>query len=272
MNTSLILNIPHASTTIPQWIYDEVFLPQRTTTQQSFQPLDEKKRMLVNYELLMMTDWYTDELFDRGLFPAMKAPVSRLVRDTERYADDPHQALARMGPGLCYSTGFDLCPIKRFSEDHRRFVLENYYLPHHRRLEGQVDESLKVNDRALILDCHSFHPIPLPYEGTNSSRRPDICIGADDFHTPVWLRDLAAEHFRKLGYTVSINDPFAGSLVPLKHYRRDSRVLSVMVELNRQLYLKDGTNASNAHFHSLRRQILSLEKKLERCLGNRKIA
>ena len=34
-----------------------------------------------------------------------------------------------------------------------------------------------------------------------------------------------------------MNEPFAGALVPASRYHRDSRVMAVMVEVNRDLYL-----------------------------------
>ena len=41
--------------------------------------------------------------------------------------------------------------------------------------------------------------------------------------------------FKSTGYTVKVNEPFAGSIVPLK-YLNDNRVQSVMIELNRRIY------------------------------------
>ncbi len=268
ISESIILNIPHASTTIPNWIYDRIFLPQAPEEKEKglFQPLDAKKRMIIDYELLMMTDWYTDELFDQGLFPTSTATVSRLVCDTERFEDDSLETMSGIGMGLCYTTGFDMNPIKRYLPEHRQYILEHYYRPHHRRLQDLVDESLEKEGRAMILDCHSFYPIPLPYETHTRLPRPDICIGTDSFHTPTWLSDLAMEHFRSLGYTVALNDPFSGSIVPLKHYGRDSRVLSLMIELNRGLYLRPGTHERNAHFSLLRKQLLAFEHTIDRCL------
>jgi len=36
-----------------------------------------------------------------------------------------------------------------------------------------------------------------------------------------------------------VNEPFSGSYIPLRHFGRDSRVSSVMVELRRDTYLRD---------------------------------
>ena len=42
--------------------------------------------------------------------------------------------------------------------------------------------------------------------------------------------------FTARGYSVSINSPFSGTIVPLKHYLKDRRVSSIMIEVNRSLY------------------------------------
>ena len=36
-----------------------------------------------------------------------------------------------------------------------------------------------------------------------------------------------------------MNEPFAGSYIPLRHFGRDNRVSSVMVELRRDTYMRD---------------------------------
>ena len=42
--------------------------------------------------------------------------------------------------------------------------------------------------------------------------------------------------FEAFGYRVAIDSPFSGTIVPLKHYHKDKRVESVMIEVNRSLY------------------------------------
>ncbi len=43
----------------------------------------------------------------------------------------------------------------------------------------------------------------------------------------------------QLDWSVGINRPYAGTLVPTTFYGKDQRVLSVMIEVNRRLYLTD---------------------------------
>ena len=66
--------------------------------------------------------------------------------------------------------------------------------------------------------------------------RPDICIGTDAYHTSAELKNCLLKVFEAFGYRVAIDSPFSGSIVPLKHYHKDKRVASVMIEVNRSLY------------------------------------
>jgi N-formylglutamate deformylase len=40
---------------------------------------------------------------------------------------------------------------------------------------------------------------------------------------------------------MALNEPFKGTFVPLPFYRKDRRVLSVMIELKRSLYMDERT-------------------------------
>src|SRR5207247_4908351 len=69
--------------------------------------------------------------------------------------------------------------------------------------------------------------------------RPDICIGTDPLHTPDALRDIAVNAFTDAGWSVTVDRPFSGALVPQPYYRADRRVTALMVEVNRRLYMDE---------------------------------
>ena len=39
------------------------------------------------------------------------------------------------------------------------------------------------------------------------------------------------------GYSTARDQPFSGTIVPIKHHQKDQRVQSLMIEINRWLYL-----------------------------------
>jgi N-formylglutamate amidohydrolase len=108
-------------------------------------------------------------------------------------------------------------------------------------LADLVDDRLTATGCAVILDLHSFPRQALAYELHPRDARPVMCLGADDRHTPRWLLEAAREAFAPHG-SVAVNQPFRGTYVPLRHYGRDDRVSSLMLELRRDAYLQhDGT-------------------------------
>ena len=100
-----------------------------------------------------------------------------------------------------------------------------------------VDESLSANDHCLIIDGHSFPALLLTYEPEQTAFRPDFCLGTDDFHTPEELVAKVEKILESCGYSTARDQPFSGTIVPMKHYRKDHRVQSLMIEINRWLYL-----------------------------------
>ncbi len=90
--------------------------------------------------------------------------------------------------------------------------------------------------RCLVIDAHSFPRAPLAYEPDQRAARPGICLGTDAFHTPPALVARAAGLFRDEGFEVGIDRPFAGALVPASRWRRDSRVVALMIGVRRDLY------------------------------------
>jgi N-formylglutamate deformylase len=124
-------------------------------------------------------------------------------------------------------------------------------------LEKAVAAELAKDGRSLIVDCHSFPSIALPYELDQSADRPDICIGADCFHTPQLLIDTIRGEFEKFGYSTAVNKPFAGTIVPMAYYQKERSVESIMIEVNRKLYMDESTGTKNAGFNLVKQHIAS---------------
>jgi N-formylglutamate deformylase len=210
---AIILHIPHASTVLP---YEVVFLLGHEA---------------LAYEVDAMTDHHTDRLFDLLGAHRCVFPVSRLVVDPERFIED---SMESVGMGVVYTHTANGEALRAISEIDRLALINTYYHPHHTALTSMADECLEKHGRCLIIDCHSFPGQPLPYE--SDRKRPDICIGTDPYHTSTSLKDCLSTAFKALGYNVAIDSPFSGTIVPLKHYHKDQRVASVMIEVNRSLY------------------------------------
>ena len=229
----MILHIPHSATYVPE----------------TFEVLEG---VSFEKELQRMTDWFTDELFDFEEATKLVFPYSRLYCDIERFRKDSDEPMARKGMGVCYTNTSYGTELREISSKEKIFIKSSIYDKHHKKLELLVAEELQEQGLALIIDCHSFSNIPLPHE--DSTTRPDICIGTDSFHTPIELIEHVCKYFEKEGLNVAINEPFAGTMVPLKFYGKDKRVKSIMIEINRKLYL-DKMSKKNENFKNIKQLI-----------------
>jgi len=132
---------------------------------------------------------------------------------------------------------------KRFratlTRSEREKLLSKYYRPHHAQLTHLAQEAIARSNRVLIIDAHSFPNRPLPCDDSQAIDRPDICLGTDAFHTPDWLIGPVKAHFEQRGYRVQLNSPYSGTMVPLGLYKKDKRLSSIMIEINRRLYLDE---------------------------------
>ena len=167
-----ILHVPHDSTRVPDDVRDRFVLDDAALAA----------------ELTAMTDHLTLALFAPSGFAddaVVRAPVSRLVVDVERFEDDADESMAARGMGAIYTRTSAGAPLRRPPDpDEREALLARWYRPHHARLERAVAARLARFGGALVVDAHSFPSVPLPYEPVQDRDRPEICIGTDGYHTP----------------------------------------------------------------------------------------
>jgi N-formylglutamate amidohydrolase len=246
---AIVLHVPHASFAIP------------AAEREAFR-LDDDALAL---EMRRMTDAYTDELYELPTAEATTVafPVNRLVVDPERFTNDAEEPMSARGMGVLYtrtSHGELLRDAPAASE--RTRLLATYYTPHHERLTTVVNATLDAHGACFVVDCHSFPLRPHPYEPDQSLDRPEICLGTDAFHTPAVLIAAARRIVEDAGFSVALDRPFAGALVPMAHYRRDARVAALMIEVRRDLYMNESTGERRADFEEMRARVQGLVRRI----------
>lgn len=228
----VMIHVPHSSTYIPPWIRERIRLPDAELTD----------------ELAFMTDARTDEVAEAAADMAAVRPWiitnrrSRLVVDPERFPDpgDEPMAAPEIGMGSVYTRTAHGGILRDDDPDHHEALLDQYFRPYAAALTQLVEERLASVGGITIIDLHSYPLVELPYERLHhpDAARPECCIGVDPNHTPATLQVAAIAAFAPLGQ-VAVNEPFAGTYVPLEfHSARDTRVSSVMVELRRDTYME----------------------------------
>jgi len=223
----VVIHLPHASREIPA----------------DLRPTFLVDDAALERELDRMTDHYTDALFAvaESAVATVRFPVSRLVVDPERFEDDAREPMAQRGQGVVYTLTSDGRPLRHPpTPREREALLDRFYRPHHARLTGRVAAALAAQGIVLIIDAHSFPDQPLPMELDQRPDRPDICIGTDPFHTPAVLVERLVAACDAPGWSVQVDAPYAGAMVPGRFFRQEPRVQSVLIEVNRRLYVEDG--------------------------------
>ncbi|MBM4121850.1 MAG: N-formylglutamate amidohydrolase [Nitrospira sp.] len=235
----LLVHVPHSSTVVPAHVRPNILLDDR-----------ELQR-----ELLVMTDWYTDQLFDHAVTIGGMMFVnrcSRLVVDPERFPNDADEIMAGRGMGAVYTKTSDGRRLRYEDDD---ALLDEFFNPYAAAMADQVSQILDRHGRCLVLDAHSFPSKPLPYELDQRRDRPELCIGTDAIHTPRKLAQAIRHICEEEGVTSNQDRPFNGTYVPQRFWRLDPRVIGVMIEVRRDLYMDETTGQPNGGFQQMRKLI-----------------
>lgn len=213
---SFILHIPHSSTHIPNL---EGFI------------LDK-----VEENLNLLTDFATDKLFDVAGIEKIVTPFSRLFCDVERFEDES-EPMFNLGRGFYSTNGYEGSELRKLDVEAKNVVYRDFYLNHHELFYGKAKEKLERHGVAHIIDCHSFNDNPLiPFD--ENPKSPDICIGTDPFHTPDYLLNYTVNYFTNIGYTIEVNNPYSGCIIPKPFFKTNNDVKGIMIEVNKRLYME----------------------------------
>jgi len=217
--SSVVVNVPHSAASIPTlhtyvsdaWVND----------------------------FMSLTDWATGEMIDVDLVDHHIAPFNRVWCDVERF-DDADESRVLDGHGFYYTQDAQGQAYRVLdtpeAQEAKAFVYERFYKAYHDSLESLLRLKMLSHETVTILDLHSFSDEP--GLGETYLPKPDFCLGADLFHTPPALLHHLLTELTKLGYSVDINHPFEGSFVPRGLYHREPQVQSVMIEVNKRLYMQ----------------------------------
>jgi N-formylglutamate amidohydrolase len=222
-----IVHVPHSATRIPADVRTQLLLDDDALA----------------HELHLMTDARTEELALLAAGQAAPRPwlfvnrLSRLVVDPERLPNE-HEELYDVGMGAVYTRTSGGLILRDPDEQAEQALLTRFFTPYADALADLVDDRLAATGRAVLVDLHSYPVQVLPYERHQHARRPPVCVGVDVDHTSADLVERATRACSVIGQVV-VNEPFAGSYIPLRHFGRDIRITSVMVELRRDTYLRD---------------------------------
>lgn len=213
-----ILHIPHSKTEIP--FYDGFNMDY----------VENETKLLVDHD--------TDKIFNFPNVESLIFEYNRIFCDVERLNDED-EPLFEVGRGFFYTKTDDGKDLRILDNELKKKIKTDFYDKHHTKLVDMVENRLDEFGSALIVDCHSFNDLPLNSDLDKTENRPDISLGVDSFHTPEWLLNKLKLSFESNNLSVKINSPYSGTIIPLKYYNKDKRVMGIMIEVNKKLYLDD---------------------------------
>ena len=132
--------------------------------------------------------------------------------------------------------------------------IEGIYKPYHATLRRLLAQTHVRFGGAVLIDCHSM---PSTVRGQDPRNRSDFVLG-DRYGTSAIrsLVDHAADVLVDLGYSVSINKPYAGGFIT-EHYGRPAKGLhALQIEVNRSLYMDERSFEPNAGYAGLRADMM----------------
>ncbi len=211
MRSCILIHIPHSSLYIPDEYKNKSLLS-----------LSE-----IEKENLFMCDYRVDEFVD-DKSQTIIFPYSRLYCDVERFKDES-EIMNKFGMGYIYTkTSKGELMFNPSIDD-----------THHKLLDETVTNILELYQKCIIIDLHSYST-ELVSRLFNYEQVPDICIGIDKDYYSKGLTDYFVKYFMDNGYSVKINYPYQGSLVPNKYYGiKNSKIISIMIEINKRVYEND---------------------------------
>lgn len=217
----IIFHVPHSSLKIPKKYWNICI----------------KDKEYIKKINIFLSDYLTDKLIPHNCHKLI-FKYSRIFCDVEKFKDETKEFMAKKGMGVIY-TNDCYNKISIPNKKYKRKVLKSYYDKYHNKLDKFVTKILKKHNRCIIIDLHSFSD-EMVNKLFKIKNTPDLCIGVNDIYYNEKLTNFTIEHFKKYGYSIKINHPYSGAIIPNKYiYKKDNRLSSIMIEINKRIYLND---------------------------------
>lgn len=237
LTSPFIVNSPHSGR-----VYPASFLAQSRLTSEAIRKSE---------------DCFVDELFSGAVnlgAPLLSANFPRAYLDVNRepFELDPKMFIETLpaytnSQSMRVSSGLGTVPriVGDGMEIYRHRLplsealnrIETIYRPYHKRLRDLIVRTRANFGVAFLLDCHSM---PASVRLGERGIRPDFIIG-DRFGSSAdrEVTNTAFTMLHQLGFTVSLNKPYAGGFIT-EHYGRPTQGIHVLqIEVNRGLYLDE---------------------------------
>jgi len=255
--SALVLDSPHSGTTFPA----------------------DFDSLLPEHELREGEDSFIDELYLPAVglgIPLLAAQFPRTYLDPNRHAGDidlelldgpwPGEIVASgkagIGKALVWRTMDQGRNIygRRLTVAEVQSRIDRCHAPYHAALRGLLDAAHARFGVVYHLNCHSMGALSsVLIEGVDGQARPDMVLGDRDGSTcdpafTAFVRTTLAG----FGYDVRVNDPFKGVELVRAYSHPAGGRHSLQLEINKRLYMEDGSIARHANFERVQGHLMQL--------------
>ena len=256
----LVFDSPHSGTHYPA---DFVHLPPRTLVRRAED---------THVEALYASVTEIGATLIEALFPRAYIDPNRHLSDLDpAVVDDVWPGPVRpsrkteLGIGLVWRLAQGGVPMYArplpVAEIERRIAL--CYEPYHAAVAEAIDERHRQFGSVWHVDCHSMPAVGDAMSDDPGRERADFVLGDRDGSTcEREFTAFVARTLGEMGYSVAINDPYKGVELVRRHGRPAERRHSLQIEVNRKLYMDEGTLERTAGFRALQADLARLAEAL----------
>ena len=231
-------------------------------------------------KLRQSEDAFIDELY--GAAPENGATLvacqfSRAYIDPNRAATDldaslldgpwpdplkPTEKTNKLGIGLVWRLFNDGSSIynRKLSIAEVKRRIDVYYRPYRAAVEAALDATHRRFGRVYHIDCHSMFGMSSVLSPDGPGRkRPDFVLGdrwgtscGDDYSR------FVKERLEAMGYSVAMNDPYAGGDIVFAYGKPDEKRHSLQIEINRSLFMDEIAITKHSGFSRIKADLTRL--------------
>jgi N-formylglutamate deformylase len=217
-------------------------------------------------------DAFVDELFGaapskgavliHALFPRSFIDANRNERDIDASLLDrpwpgplaPTQK-TELGLGLIRKLAVPGVPVydRKLKVEEVQDRIRRYYEPYHREIAQAFDRLHGRFGRVWHVNCHSMKSVGNAMTVDSGSRRPDFVLGdRDGTSCDGAFTRAVQESLLAMGYRVTVNQPYKGAELVVRHSRPDAGRHSLQIEINRRLYMDEERITKTTGFAKLK--------------------
>lgn len=180
--------------------------------------------------------------------------------------DPAASAKVRLGKGLVWRCTDEGIPLydRRLGVAEVQARIDHCWRPYHAAVASAVSAAHARHGYAIHVNCHSMPAVA----GSHATEHPglvhaDFVVGDRDGTTaaPV-LSQLVCDLLRDLGYSVDYNHPYKGVELVRRYGVPAQQRHSIQLEINRKLYMDEGSLAPHDGFGRLREHLRRLVQQL----------